>query len=128
MSYNVLQPNNDPNRSYDQVTTFLITYASGVLTFVTTNQAKEVLTGDVVETTESKLSIMGKDLYIRLYNYRNNHDYKSAYADVPVVEFINKYNKHPICTVNAVNLNPSSSFYNVNMSTYYTSLSTNIFA
>ena len=110
------------------MTTFLITYASGVLTFVTTNQAKEVLTGTVVETTESKLSIMGKDLYIRLYNYRNNHDYKSAYADVPVVEFINKYNKHPICTVNAVNLNPSSSFYNVNMSTYYTSLSTNIFA
>jgi multisubunit Na+/H+ antiporter MnhE subunit len=125
MPYNPLQPNNDINRSYDFITTYIVTIASSVLNITETTVVKD-LTGATVETKVIKYSILAKDVYIKLFTYTNNIDYKLQPGTL-CIEITNKYNKHTIATINSVNLDASSSGYSSNINTYYTYLSTNLY-
>lgn len=125
MAYNPLQPNNDINRSYNFITTYIVTIASGVLTITETTLTKD-LTDVLVDTKVSKISILAKDVYVRLFPYTNNIDYKIQPSTL-CVEITNKYNKHPLVTINSVNLDATSSGYSSNMNTYFTYLSTNLY-
>lgn len=125
MPYNPLQPNNDINRSYNFLTTYIVTIASGVLTITETTLTKD-LTDALIDTKIIKYSILANDVYVRLFPYSNNIDYKVQPTSL-CVEITNKYNKHTIATVNSVNLDATSSGYSSNMNTYFNYLSTNLY-
>lgn len=125
MPYNPLQPNNDINRSYDFITTYIITISGPSLILTQTTLMKD-LTGVLVNTDVIKVSILAKDIYVRLFSYANNQDFKSE-KPILCVELINKYNKHPLATINSVNLDATSSGYSSNMNTYFNYLSTNLY-
>ncbi len=125
MPYNPLQPNNNPNRNVDIITTYKITISGQALIVTETTLVKD-LSGALISTDVSKFSILAKDIYVRLYNFSNNIDFKLQ-PTTPSIELMNKYNKHSIVTINSINLDATSSGYSSNMDTYFTYLSTNLY-